>query len=84
MERLLSFLNGIPADKVAHFASGAVLFAVFALFTGWEWALVGVAMTATAKEVYDYLHRDIHTPDVLDAVATTLGGCLGAFIALTH
>jgi hypothetical protein len=33
-----------------------------------------VAVVALAKEGYDYLHKDIHTPDAWDFVATVLGG----------
>lgn len=34
LERILSKLNSIPADKVYHFAGGALLFAVLLPFTG--------------------------------------------------
>jgi hypothetical protein len=36
-----------------------------------------VAIVALLKEIYDYLHKDIHTPDFLDWVATVLGGLVG-------
>lgn len=80
IETILQKINSIPTDKVAHFASGVICYAVVLPIFG-EWpALMIVALSAASKEVYDYLHRDIHTPDVLDAVATTLGGALGLFI----
>ncbi len=34
LERILSKLNSIPADKVFHFAGGAILFAVLLPFAG--------------------------------------------------
>lgn len=72
--RLLSFLNTIPADKLAHFAGGAVL-ASAGLMVGLPVWLVTylLIVIALGKEAYDYFHPD-HTPDVFDALATMLGG----------
>lgn len=74
MERWFTLLNSIPSDKVMHFASGSVLFALLWHWTSW-WALLIVASVAVSKEVYDHMHRDIHTPEVMDALAT-IGGAL--------
>ena len=89
MEKLLTFMNywlgklyipcGIPVDKQQHLLSGAILGILFASVFGWISILV-VAIIACLKEIYDYLHKDIHTPDFLDWVATTLGGVLGTVI----
>ena len=73
IEKVIAWLNAIPADKVSHFAGGVVLFAIGQLFgIGLILAVAG----AVAKEIYDYYHPN-HTPDIKDAVATVLGGLLG-------
>jgi hypothetical protein len=89
MEKLLTFLNywlgklytpcGVPADKQAHFLSGFLIAVVLTPFIG-AYSIVVVAIIALLKEIYDYLHKDIHTPDFWDWVATTLGGVLGMAI----
>ena len=89
MEKLLTFINywlgklyipcGIPADKQMHFLSGAILGILFASVFGWISILI-VAIIACLKEIYDYEHKSIHTPDFYDWVATTLGGVLGTVI----
>ena len=91
MEKLLTFINywlgklyipcGIPADKQMHFLSGAILGILFASVFGWISILI-VAIIACLKEIYDYEHKSIHTPDFYDWVATTLGGVLGTVIVL--
>lgn len=81
IEKILQRLNAIPADKVAHFASGVILYAlVMPALNAWLAFLI-VAIVALVKEGYDYANRDIHTPDIWDAAATTLGGLLGVFIS---
>lgn len=93
MEKLLTFMNtwlgklyipcGIPADKQMHFLSGAILATAILLVTGSpSVSFVSVSLVAMLKEVYDLLHKDKHTPDVWDWVATTLGGLLGTAIVL--
>ena len=70
----------IAHDKSLHaLVGGAVFSAVYVACT-----LVGfpslypatgaVVLAAVGKEVYDYIHRDKHTPDFMDAVATLAGG----------
>ena len=81
IEDILSKINAIPADKVAHFASGVVLYALTLPAIGAWHALLVVAIVAAVKEAYDYANRGIHTPDFWDAVATTAGGAVGLFIA---
>ena len=81
LEDILSKINAIPADKAAHFASGVVCYALVLPALGVGYALLAVAVVAAVKEAYDYAHRNIHTPDVWDAVATTLGAAVGLFIA---
>jgi hypothetical protein len=59
-----------------HFLSGFIIAAVLTPFIG-AYSILVVAVIALLKEIYDYLHKDIHTPDFLDWVATVLGGLVG-------
>jgi hypothetical protein len=69
----------VPADKQMHFICGLVIAALLTPFIG-AYSIVVVAIIALLKEIYDYLHKDIHTPDLWDWVATSLGGVLGMLI----
>ena len=69
----------VPCDKQLHFACGLVIAALLTPFIG-AYAILVVSTIAMLKEVYDYLHKDKHTPDFYDWVATTLGGVLGTVI----
>ena len=69
----------VPCDKQMHFLCGLVIAALLTPFIG-AYSIVVVAIVALLKEVYDYLHKDIHTPDFWDWVATTLGGVVGFVI----
>ena len=63
-------------DKALHFIAGVLIFAVGHFAS----VLVGlglVVLAAVGKEVYDWLHRDKHTPDIMDAVYTIAGGVAG-------
>jgi hypothetical protein len=66
----------VPLDKQAHFICGLIIAAVLTPFIGW-YSVVLVSMVATAKELYDDLSKDIHTPDVWDLLVTIAGGALG-------
>jgi hypothetical protein len=66
----------VPADKQMHFICGLVIAALLTPFIG-AYSIVVVAIIALLKEIYDYLHKDIHTPDFWDWVATVLGGVVG-------
>jgi hypothetical protein len=69
----------VPADKQAHFLCGLVIAVLLTPFIG-AYSIVVVAVIALLKEIYDYLHKDIHTPDFWDWVATVLGGLVGFVI----
>ena len=72
-----AWLQGkVPMDKFFHFIGGLVIAALLTPFIG-AYSIVVVAIVALLKEIYDYLHKDIHTPDFWDWVATVLGGILG-------
>jgi hypothetical protein len=86
MENLIAKVNAflsqfcivckVPCDKQMHFLSGFIIAAVLTPFIG-AYSILVVAVIALLKEIYDYLHKDIHTPDFLDWVATVLGGLVG-------
>jgi hypothetical protein len=44
--------------------------------------MVAIVVAAVGKEVYDWFHRDRHTPDVWDAVVTVIGGVVGLICGL--
>ena len=69
----------VPADKQMHFICGLVIAVLLTPFIG-AYSIVVVAIIALLKEIYDYLHKDIHTPDFWDWVATVLGGLVGFVI----
>lgn len=79
IEQILSRLNSIPSDKVFHFAGGAILFALAVPFVGAVYALAAVVAVGLLKEVYDYMNKANHTPDIWDAIATAAGGALCFF-----
>ncbi len=76
LAKLSSSRIPVPLDKQAHFATGAILGAIGVPFIGW-WGILVVSLLAYAKEKYDAKHKDKHTADVWDFVATTLGGLVG-------
>ena len=55
-------------DKAQHFILGAVA-ALCPIYP-----LAAVLLVAWGKELYDYLHKDKHTCDAMDAIATIVGG----------
>jgi hypothetical protein len=62
-----------------HFICGFIIAAVLTPFIGAASVFI-VAIIAALKEVYDYMHPDSHTADMLDWVATTLGGLVGFIV----
>ena len=90
MENLIAKVNAflsqfcivckVPCDKQMHFLSGFIIAAVLTPFIG-AYSILVVAVIAALKEIYDYLHKDIHTPDFWDWVATVIGGVVG-FVVL--
>lgn len=64
----------IPTDKLLHFIVGVLIYAVMHFIGIGMWSVV---IAAVGKEIYDYYHRDVHTPDVFDALATICGGVAG-------
>lgn len=74
-------LRSVPADKQGHFIIGLIAYMAFH-FVSVMVGLILVAVLAIGKEIYDWFHRDRHTPDVWDAVATMAGGVAGYICGL--
>lgn len=74
--RILTIIPSIPHDKQGHFIAGVLCYLPVHLI-GPIAGLMAVVVMAVGKEVYDYLHRDKHTVDPWDALATILGGAAG-------
>lgn len=74
----------IAHDKALHIVVGSAIFsAVYVACTlaglpALHIAAGAVVLAAVGKEVYDRIHRDRHTPDPLDALATIAGGVVCA------
>ena len=66
----------IPPDKALHLIGGVLIYAV-AHFVSPLVGLGAVVAAGVGKEIYDYFNRDKRTPEVMDAVATIIGGLLG-------
>ena len=52
----------IAQDKANHFIYGLLIFTVTQAAFGILIAAVVTALAAAAKEGYDFLHKDVHTP----------------------
>lgn len=74
-------LNKLPHDKALHIIVGVLAYMVFH-FVSPVVGLAAAAIAAVGKEIYDYMNRDRHTPDVWDAVATMAGGVAGYICGL--
>ena len=68
----------IPLDKAFHFLAGWAIAATFQSAPLIAAALVGVA--AIGKEIWD--KRGHGTPELMDIVATLLGGIAGLIVSL--
>ena len=89
MEKIIAKVNallgklyipcGVPADKQMHAIGGFLIALVLTPFIGAA-SLAWVALLALAKEVYDWVNKDIHTPDLMDWVATLLGGVVAVVL----
>lgn len=68
----------IALDKQAHFWAGLAIMLAVSLFAGWVVGLAVAVLAAIAKEAYDAL--GFGDSDLMDAVATILGGVAGAVL----
>lgn len=71
----------MPQDKALHVIAGMVIFAILQ-FISIPIALTGVLIAAVGKEAYDYFHKESHTPEPLDTLATIAGGMIGWLCSL--
>ena len=71
-------LAKLPYDKALHFVYGSLIFAACYHLLGIGNSLLAVCLIASGKEIYDYMHRDSHTPDFWDFVATMAGALVCA------
>ncbi len=81
----------LPQDKANHFIYGLLIFLLFKIILvrystktlKRRISLIGIiscSLFGISKEIYDYLNKDVHTPDIYDAVITILGGLIGLLI----
>lgn len=59
-------------DKLLHAIAGGLIAAFFMPVVGVTWAALLVVLAGVGKEVFDYFRHG--KPDVLDALATFVGG----------
>jgi predicted PurR-regulated permease PerM len=78
---MMRLLLKLPHDKALHFIVGVLIYAI-AHFISPVVGMAAVVVAAVGKEVYDWFHRDRHTPDVWDAVVTVIGGVVGLICGL--
>ncbi|MGD9581276.1 MAG: hypothetical protein AB7V50_07875 [Vampirovibrionia bacterium] len=70
----------IPRDKLLHFVAGLIASAVvYLIFENLTLAIGASVILGIAKEVYD--SRGYGTVEMLDAVATIVGGAVGVILA---
>jgi hypothetical protein len=78
--RLPTFIQKIPYDKRLHFIAGMLISLIVSIAINPTCGLITSAVAGVAKEVKDYL--DYGGPDVLDCLATWLGGGIGYAIMM--
>ena len=67
MDKIFKLIN-LPRDKANHAFYGMVIYSLLALYDA-QIAIIVTVVVGIGKEVYDYIYRDKHSPEVLDAVA---------------
>jgi len=70
----------IKQDKANHLIYGLIIFSLIHSFFGLLIASIVCSVFAFGKELYDYMNKDKHTPDIKDALVTIIGGLLGYLI----
>jgi hypothetical protein len=78
--RLPTFLQKIPYDKKLHFIAGLLIFLSVSIAINPTCGLITSIIAGVVKEVKDYL--DYGGPDVIDCLATWLGGLTGYAVAM--
>lgn len=72
----ITALMSWPQDKLQHFIVGVLVYAA-AHFLGIWVGLIAVVVAAVGKEIFDWFHKENHTPDPWDAIVTIAGGVVG-------
>ena len=67
----------IPLDKANHFIYGLVIFIACSSVLNVTIGLIICIIAAFGMELYDFKHKNKHTPDIMDAVYTCVGGIVG-------
>lgn len=78
--RLPTFLQKIPFDKKLHFIAGLLIFLTVSIVINPTCGLITSMVAGVIKEVIDYI--DYGGPDVMDCLATWLGGGIGYAVAM--
>jgi hypothetical protein len=78
--RFPTFITKIPYDKKLHFLAGLLIALVVSITVNPTCALIVSMVAGLAKEIKDYL--DYGGPDVVDCLATWLGGGVGYAVAM--
>ena len=73
----------VPADKQMHFWGGLAITLAADIAFDARWGFTVCCVVAFGKEAYDWLHKDKHTPDIFDTLATICGGVVGFFLLNT-
>ncbi|MHA3117237.1 hypothetical protein E0H86_07075 [Acinetobacter sp. ANC 4635] len=77
----MNLLLDIPQDKLLHFVVGLLIYMAFH-FIHPVVGLIAALIVGIGKECYDHFHKDKHTPDLNDALATLFGACIGYICSL--
>jgi hypothetical protein len=78
--RLPTFIPKIPYDKKLHFIAGLLISLAVSIAINPTCGLITSMVAGVVKEVKDYL--DYGGPDVMDCLATWLGGGIGYAIMM--
>ena len=70
IEKVLKLLL-LDQDKANHAFYGLLVYSILSLYSPML-ALVVVGIQAVGKEIYDLIYKEIHTPDIIDALYTFL------------
>lgn len=70
----------LKQDKANHLIYGLLIFSTIYPIFGLLIASIICSLFAFGKEVYDYMNKDKHTPDLKDALITIVGGLLAYII----
>jgi len=77
----MDFLLKIPQDKLLHFIVGLFVYMAFHFIHPVVGLIAGLVI-GIGKECYDHFHKNKHTPDLDDALATLFGACIGYICGL--